>query len=68
VAASRKREDGLPLERAVHALEDINQSLKKFSTTDSVATSDTFAAGLKRFRHKAKKLRKRANKLAVLWE
>jgi hypothetical protein len=35
---------------------------------NSVTTSDAFAAELKRFRHKAKKLRKRANALAGLWD
>lgn len=71
VAASlkpAKREDRLPLERALRALEDVHRSLKEFSTTDSVMTSDAFAANVKRFRHKAKKLRKRANALAVLWD
>jgi hypothetical protein len=71
VAASlkpAKREDSLPLERAVRALEDVHRSLNEFSTTDSVTTSGAFAAVLKRFRHKAKKLRKRVNALAVLWD
>jgi hypothetical protein len=71
VAASlkpAKREDKFPLERTLRALEDVHRSLKEFSTTDSVTTSDVFAAELKRFRHKAKKLRKRANALAVLWD
>jgi hypothetical protein len=63
-----KREDRLPLERVLRALEDVHQSLKEFSTMDSVTTSDPFAAELKRFRHKAKKLRKRANALSLLWD
>jgi hypothetical protein len=63
-----KREDKLPLERALRALDDVHRSLKEFSTMNSVTTSDAFAAELKRFRHKAKKLRKRANALAGLWD
>jgi hypothetical protein len=63
-----KREDKLPLERALRALEDVHQSLKEFSTTDTVTSNDAFAAELKTIRHKAKKLRKRANTLAGLWD
>jgi hypothetical protein len=63
-----KREDKLPLERALRALEDVHQSLKEFSTTDTVTNNDAFAAEFKTVRHKAKKLRKRANALAGLWD
>lgn len=63
-----KREHKLPLERALRALEDVHQSLKDFSTTDTVTNNDAFAAELKTVRHKAKKLRKRANTLAGLWD
>jgi hypothetical protein len=63
-----KREDKLPLERALRALEDVHQSLKEFSTMDTVTNNDAFAAELKIVRHKAKKLRKRANNLAGLWD
>jgi hypothetical protein len=67
-AKSAKREDKLPLERALRALEDVHQSLKEFSTTDSVTNNDAIAAELKTVRHKAKKLRKRSNSLAALWD
>jgi hypothetical protein len=67
-AKSAKREDKLPLERALRALEDVHQSLKEFSKVDSVAKSEAFAAEVKSVRHNAKKLRKRANTLAVLWD
>jgi hypothetical protein len=42
--AKSKREDKLPLERALRALEDVYQKLKEFSATDSVANNDAFAA------------------------
>jgi hypothetical protein len=64
---SAKREDKLPLERALRALEDVHKSLKEFSATDAVKDNAAFAAELKTVRHKAKKLRKRVNSLTVLW-
>jgi hypothetical protein len=36
MASPAKREDKLPLERALRALEDLHKSLKEFSKTDSV--------------------------------
>jgi hypothetical protein len=63
-----KREDKLPLERALRALEDVHQSLREFSATDSVTNNDAFVAELKKVRHKSKKLRKRAIALAALWD
>lgn len=68
LAKSAKREDKLPLERALRALEDVHQSLKDFSTTDSVTNNDAFAADLQTVRHKAKRLRKRATALVTLWD
>jgi hypothetical protein len=65
---SEKREDKLPLERALRALEDARQSLKKFSATESVAANDALHAELRIVRHKARKLRKRAMALASLWD
>jgi hypothetical protein len=67
-AKSAKREDKLPLERALRALEDVHQSLKEFSATDTATNNEAFATELKTVRHKAKKLRKRANTLAGLWD
>jgi hypothetical protein len=65
---SEKREDKLPLERALRALEDARTSLKKFSATDSVAENDSLKAQLKIVRRKAGKLRKRAMALGSLWD
>jgi hypothetical protein len=67
-AKSAKREDKLPLERALRALEDVHKSLKEFSTTDAVTNNDAIAAELKTVRHKAKKLRKPTNSLAAFWD
>jgi hypothetical protein len=67
-AKSAKREDKLPLERALRALEDVHRSLKDFSKTDTVEKNHVFAAELKIIRHKARKLRKHANELAGLWD
>jgi hypothetical protein len=67
-AKSAKREDKLPLERALRALEDVHKSLKEFSKTDTIARNDAFAEEVKSVRHNAKKLRKRANTLALLWD
>jgi hypothetical protein len=44
--AKSKREDKLPLERALRALEDVNQSLKKFP--GRMANNDAFVAECKR--------------------
>ena len=65
---SEKREDRLPLERALRALEDVRQSLKKFSATESVAANDALNAELEIVRHKARKLRKRTMVLENLWD
>jgi hypothetical protein len=51
-AKSAKREEKLPLERALRALDDVHQSLKEFSNT--VTDNDAIAAELKTVRHKAK--------------
>jgi hypothetical protein len=67
-AKIEKREDKLPLERALRALEDVHKSLKDFSKTDTVAKNNVLAAELKTVRHNAKKLRKRAKALAELWD
>jgi hypothetical protein len=63
MAPSARREDRLPLERALRALEDVHKSLKEFSKTDTVATDDALSAEIQKVRHKAKKLRK----LATAW-
>jgi hypothetical protein len=65
-AKSAKREDKLPLERALRALEDVHRSLKEFSATDSATNNDAFAADLKTVRHKTKRQRKRTTALAAL--
>jgi hypothetical protein len=63
-----KREDKLPLERALRALEDVHKSLNEFSTTDTVAKNNVLNAEIKTVRHEARKLRKRATALAGLWD
>jgi hypothetical protein len=63
-----KREDKLPLERALRALEDVHKSLKEFSNTDTVATNNALNAEIKTVRRKARKLRKRTTALAGLWD
>jgi hypothetical protein len=65
---SEKREDRLPLERALRALEDVHKSLKQFSATDSVAGNAALNAELKIVRHKARKLRKRTMALESVWD
>jgi hypothetical protein len=67
MASLAKREDKLPLERALRALEDLHKSLKEFSKTDSVMGSAGLKAEAENVRGKAKKLRKRSEALAALW-
>jgi hypothetical protein len=63
-----KREDKLPLERALHALEDVHMSLKEFSKKDSVAENAALNAIVETARQKTKKLRKLTTELATLWD
>jgi hypothetical protein len=63
-----KREDKLPLERAIRALEDVHKSLKEFSKQDSVAENVALSMEVKTVGHKAKKLRKLTMALAALWD
>ena len=65
---SEQREDRLPLERALRALEDVPKSLKQFSATDSVAGNAALNAELKIVRHNARKLRKRTMALESVWD
>jgi hypothetical protein len=62
-----KREDKLPLERALRALEDVHKSLKEFSKEESVADDIALSVEIKVVRHKTKRLRKRTTALATLW-
>jgi cell fate (sporulation/competence/biofilm development) regulator YlbF (YheA/YmcA/DUF963 family) len=71
VATSAKppqREDKLPLERALRALEDVHKSLKEFSKRRSVIENVALNGMVKTTRHKAKKLRKLTTDLASLWD
>jgi hypothetical protein len=68
MASPAKREDKLPLERALRALEDLHKSLKEFSKTDSVVGNAELNAAAGNVRDKAKKLRRRSEALAALWE
>jgi hypothetical protein len=63
-----KREDKLPLERVLRALEDVHESLKEFSKEKSVADDIALSVEIKVVRHKTKGLRKRAIALATLWD
>jgi hypothetical protein len=65
---SPQREDKLPLERALRALEDVHKSLKEFSKQRSVAENAALTALTKTTRHKAKKLRKLTTELAFHWD
>jgi hypothetical protein len=53
-------------ERALCAPEDVHQSLKEFSATDSVANNDAFAAEPRKARHKEET--SLARELAALWD
>jgi hypothetical protein len=68
MASPAKREDKLPLERALRALEDLHKSLKEFSKTDSVVGNAELNAEAGNVRDKAKKLHRRSEALAALWE
>lgn len=68
LATIGKREDKLPLERALRALEDVHKSRKEFSMTDTVAKNGALNAEIKTVRHKVRKLRKRATALVGLWD
>jgi hypothetical protein len=68
MASPAKREDKLPLERALRALEDLHKSLKEFSKMDSVVGNVELNAEAGNVRDKAKKLRRRSEALAALWE
>ena len=68
MASPAKREDKLPLERALRALEDLHKSLKEFSKTDSVVGNVELNSEAENVRDKAKKLRRRSEALAALWE
>jgi hypothetical protein len=63
-----KREDKLPLERALRALEDVHSSLKEFSKQQSVAENAALSAIVKTTRHKTKKLRQMTKELTTLWD
>jgi hypothetical protein len=63
-----RREDKLPLERALRALGDVHSSLKEFAKRESVAGNVALKANVKTVRHKARKLRKLSEELSVLWD
>jgi hypothetical protein len=63
-----RREDKLPLERALRALEDVHSSLKEFAKRESVAGNSALKANVKTVRGKARKLRKLSEELSVLWD
>jgi hypothetical protein len=68
MASLGKREDKLPLERALRALEDLHKSLKEFAKADSVERNPDLKLEAENVRAKAKKLRKRSKALAASWD
>jgi hypothetical protein len=60
------REDKLPLERAIRALEDVHKSFKEFSKQNFFAENFALSVEIKKVRHRTKKLRKLTIALAAL--
>jgi DNA/RNA-binding domain of Phe-tRNA-synthetase-like protein len=61
------REDALPLQRAIRALDDARKSLKAFSQTQSVKTDPSLATSLEALRRKVKRARKLGKEVASRW-
>jgi hypothetical protein len=61
------KEDIMPLQRALRALDDAKRSLKQFSQTRSVEKSQALAASVDELRHKVKKARKLGQEIGQRW-
>jgi hypothetical protein len=61
------REDALPLQRAMRALDDAKKSLKAFSQTRSVETDPSLATSVEALRRKVKRARKFGKDVASRW-
>ena len=66
-ARSEVKEDVLPLQRALRALDDAHRSLKQFSQTGSVGGDAALSESVLQLRGKVKKVRKRAREIAERW-
>jgi hypothetical protein len=66
-ARSEVRKDVLPLQRAMRALEDARQSLKRLGGTGSVEKDAALAERVKELRRGVKKSRKLAQSVAREW-
>ena len=64
---SEVKEDILPLQRALRALDDAKSSLKQFSQTGSAEASHALAASVDDLRRKVKKARKLGQEIAQRW-
>jgi hypothetical protein len=61
------KEDALPLQRALRALDDARKSLKAFSQTQSVEADASLAEAVKALRRQVKKARRLANEAQSRW-
>jgi hypothetical protein len=64
---SEVKEDVLPLQRALRALDDAKRALKQFSQTGSVEADPALSESVERLRGKVKKSRNRARAIAERW-
>ncbi len=64
---SEVKEDVLPLQRALRALDDAKRSLKLFSQTDSAEESPALSASVDELRRKVRKARKLAREIGQRW-
>jgi hypothetical protein len=64
---SEIKEDVLPLQRALGALDDAKRSLKHFSQTDSVKADPALVESVDRLRSKVKKARNQTRTIAQRW-
>jgi len=61
------KEDALPLQRALRALDDARKSLKAFSRTQSVEADASLATSVKSLRRKIRKAHKLGKQVAGRW-
>jgi hypothetical protein len=61
------KEDALPLQRALRALDDARKALKAFSQTRSVETDASLAMSVDALRRKVRKARKLGKEVASRW-
>jgi hypothetical protein len=66
-ARSEMKEDVVPMQRALRALDDAKRSLKQFGQTGSVTKDPALSDNLDLVRRKVKKARKLAQGIAERW-